>query len=200
MKLRRDIASLGRNLASGGCNDADWYGRNGEDGRLDPAFLAHTLPIATYANAWWEEWVTKGELTDAFTTAADIFHSLPYDACAWRYVKGPVAAAIVSAARLGWTFLSATAVRTDTGQIWDLEADSPADVKRDIERAVVAWPAANVLENEQAFRHLPHPAYTPRLAADQHRLPSCTETSRAGPSPLHKREDQSSQNLGIHHV
>ena len=164
--LRRRVATLGRNLASGGSNDADWYGRDGSNGRLDPAFLAHSLPIAAHATAWWEGWASHRELHAAYSEAVTCLSNLQPGANLWQHVKGPVATSIASAARIGWTFTEAAVVRNDLGQRWDLRIDSPADIKKDIERAVISWRAANVLEHEHAFRHIVHPSYEAPCPAD----------------------------------
>ena len=51
------LLSAAATATSSGCMDADFMARDGQHGRLDPAFVAHTAPIICFlAKAWWHEW------------------------------------------------------------------------------------------------------------------------------------------------
>ena len=57
----------------------------------------------------------------------------------WAMVRGPAAACYASAARLGWVFVSAFEVVTDSGQSLHLLRDPQAFVKLRVCEAVVGW-------------------------------------------------------------
>ena len=61
------------------------------------------------------------------------------DGRTWQSVAGPVAAAVASAWRLGWRFLSAKRLVGDVGAEWDLLRHSPAAVCAPVKRSVARW-------------------------------------------------------------
>ena len=68
-------------------------------GRADPAFDAHKVPIATWAMAVWEAWLPANVL-EQLTKAAITTLSLAKNV--WSKVKGPAAAMVATATRIGW--------------------------------------------------------------------------------------------------
>ena len=68
---------------------------------LDPAIVAHVLPIKHWAIAWWEGWQTSASLDAAWEAACVKLRSAKRSV--WDLVTGPTAAVIASAWRLGWT-------------------------------------------------------------------------------------------------
>ena len=69
----------------------------------------------------------------------------------WAKVKGPVGAAVASAARLGWTFEGGSAIDCGDGTRLDLACDPPVVVACAVQRAVRAW---RRLRLAAAFPHL----------------------------------------------
>ena len=141
--------------------------KDGVRGRLDPAFDAHVKPIAAWATAWWEDWRSPEQLTQAFrdadaalrrsstsTSSSSNSSSTAAEQSLWHKVKGPTAAAILSAARLGWHFQGPHSLTTDTGDMFDMRLDSPAAIVVAIQQSVVRWRAANVLQSFTATRTL----------------------------------------------
>ena len=57
----------------------------------------------------------------------------------WAMVRGPGAAFVTSAWRLGWLVVDAVKVVTDRGAILDLARDSPAAVRAEVADAVWRW-------------------------------------------------------------
>ena len=90
------------------------------NGRADPAFDAHKVPIATWALAVWEEWIPMAML-ERITN--DAINSLRKAKSVWATVKGPAAAVVATAARIGWKMVSAATVITDQGVSLDLRLD-----------------------------------------------------------------------------
>ena len=145
--------------ACGGLAEAEWYARDGSAGRDDPAFQAHSLPIAALAHAWFERWRPEEQLELAHQKAMQSLQRW-HDKCGssnasiWNNAKGPTTAAILSAGRLGWAFTSASSIETDDGCILDLRRDPPAAVKNAVDNAVTRWRAANLLEQFSSTAHL----------------------------------------------
>jgi hypothetical protein len=101
--------------------------------RTDPKFHAHEMPIATYAKAIWDEWLPR----DLFESAhANATRMLADSKNGWNAVKGPFAAAIKSACRIGWSFNSAFELVTDDGTILDIRDDSPQFIKNEVTKSV----------------------------------------------------------------
>ena len=138
--------------ACGGLVEAEWYARDGSAGRDDPAFQAHSLPTVALANARYDQWRSAEQLGLAHQqvmSSLQTWHGRRKNenASAWSRAKGPTAAAILSAGRLGWAFRDASTIETDDGHVLDLRSDPPAAVKNAVDRAVIRWRAANVLEH-----------------------------------------------------
>ena len=71
--------------------------------------------------------------------AGQALGSLEGRASPWAMVRGPAAAFVASAWRLGWTVYSAFAVRTDEGDLLELHRDPPARIQREVQAAVWRW-------------------------------------------------------------
>ena len=154
-KTRREVLAAMASNTSGGDMDTEWYTRDGTSGKNDPAFDAHVLPLETLATAWWENWIPQNDLEAAHEHAmARLQHFAKGTAPLWSRVTGPTAAAILTAARLGWVFETARTITTDEGTKIDLGRDSPARVKQFAEESVIRWRTANVLESFTQTRHL----------------------------------------------
>ena len=76
--------------------DAEWMARDGKQDKLDPAFMAHTAPIGTLAEAWWDRWRTHEELRAAHEAVWKTLSDPPSQRSIWSDVTGPISAAIVS--------------------------------------------------------------------------------------------------------
>ena len=70
----------------------------------------------------------------------------------WNDVKGPVAAALRTAARIGWTFESATTLVDDLGVAWLLLRDSPAAVGSGVTQSVSRWRFRSICNQFPAMR------------------------------------------------
>jgi len=101
--------------------------------RTDPSFLAHEMPIATYAKACWEKWLPDELFVKADN---DTVKSLGQAKHAWRAAKGPFAATMLSARRIGWKFLSAFTATNDQGILINMKVDSPQFVKDEVTNSV----------------------------------------------------------------
>ena len=137
----RDVRALVARTAS-----PDTYGRSvnlvfhalaAAGMHIDPAYEAHALPIIRWAMAWWERWVPPSALQRAHLAATDKLGRS--DGRTWQSVAGPVAAAVASAWRLGWRFLSAKRLVDDVGTEWGLLRHSPAAVCAAVKRSVACW-------------------------------------------------------------
>ena len=54
----------------------------------------------------------------------------------WGIVRGPVAATIMTAQRIGWTFVDAHTLQNDEGMVLDLTRDSPVFVAQQVTSSV----------------------------------------------------------------
>ena len=109
---------------------------DGPSGRADPAFEAHLAPIGMWAEAVWSGWLPRSALASIVKTTR---RQLASCRSTWGVVRGPGAAFVASAQRLGWEVCSATEVTTDSGQNIDLCRDSPAFVREEVVMSVKRW-------------------------------------------------------------
>ena len=105
-------------------------------GQADPAYQAHLDPIGAWADAVWEEWL-PGPCLLRLTGQAKV--KLAAARRQWAVVRGPAAAFVASAARLGWTVHDAFSVTTDTGMSLRLHVDPPVVIRRACHEAVWRW-------------------------------------------------------------
>ena len=129
-KLRRVALATVASSTAGGHMDAEWAARDGASGKLDPAFAAHAQPIVTLAEAWWSHWRSHDALRAAHVcVTSTLRRKAASKRSPWSLVTGPTAAAVITAARLGWSFESADVIITDDNQRIELGADPPAAVR-----------------------------------------------------------------------
>ena len=158
-QLRGQVVRTAHPGAAGGNLDCEWYAYDAADGTDDPAFQAHLLPLHALSMAWWEQWRTQGDLSRAHRAACDhLTAASSHKGHIWTQVRGPTAAAILTAERLGWSFKDARNIIADCGRTIDLARDPPAYVKRLVIAAVRRWRLGNVLQHFHATRGLVMPA------------------------------------------
>ncbi len=107
-----------------------------EGQRLDPAFAAHALPLGQWAEAVWLQWVPLGLMQSGISRARAAVTAAMRP---WSVVRGPAAAVIATAARIGWHVQDATTFVTDQGRVLNLTLDPPIVVKREVDDAVRRW-------------------------------------------------------------
>ncbi len=78
-------------------------------GAADPAYEGHA-PIGMWAAAAWDTWLPDAMM---LRMVADAQLALASAARPWAVVRGPGAAFVASAARLGWTIHDAFSLTTD---------------------------------------------------------------------------------------
>ena len=131
------MASAASNATHGKQLDFVLLVMDGASGKLDPAFDAHTGPFKAWALTVWADWFPTNVLHDAANKAkAQIERA---KGSVWTMVRGPVAAFIASAARIGWTVHSATTATDDLQQNWNFAADSPAAIGEAVAESVRRW-------------------------------------------------------------
>ena len=104
--------------------------------RADPAFAAHAEPIGYWAAAVCDNLMPRRRMANSVMAAKRVL------TCAkrpWAAVKGPAAAMVASAARLGWTIIDALTTVTDAGEEIVMNRDPPAMVKKKVHEAVRRW-------------------------------------------------------------
>ena len=120
----------------------------GPRGRADPAYDAHVMPIGEWAEAVWHSRLPRGVLQRIVGQAIP---KLANAKSKWQHVKGPGAAMVASAQRIGWVVESATRIQTETGRVLLLDEDPPVVVKRAVEQAVRMWRDSLIIAK---FQHL----------------------------------------------
>jgi hypothetical protein len=123
----------------GGCGSLDLtliLADGSTKGRADPAFAAHEAPIVKWAEAVWESWLPKPALGKLVTTALGKLEGRPSP---WSLAKGPAAAFVATAWRLGWKVHAFNSVQTDLEQDLDFSRDPPAMVQRLVRQSVWRW-------------------------------------------------------------
>ena len=134
LKTQRSLAARTASAPGAGKNPtiANWI-QDCKGTTTNPAFSAHESPLHMYATAWWEDWIPRDVLTNAHDAAATALTSSKF---AWNAAKGPFAATILSARRLGWTFKDAETISTDLGEDLDVTRDSQDFIKCQVREAV----------------------------------------------------------------
>ena len=136
LEQRRAVAAAS---VPGGAGDLDLtliMADGGRHGMADPAFAAHQMPIAMWAEAVWCGWLSKDTLQAL--AGQSLQRILGRDA-PWSRVTGPATAFVASARRLSWVVRDATQLLTDNGLRIDLTRDSPAFVRRQVSDSVRRW-------------------------------------------------------------
>ena len=152
----RSLVNAAAGTSTGGGNwEAELFARDALHGRLDPSLDAHTKPLAAWATAWWDGWRSADQPTRSFKRADGQLRALsPGSKSIWSHVRGPTAAAIASASRIGWYFSAADKLHSDDGESFDLSRDSPAAIVNAVQRSVIRWRSANVLQDHTATKTL----------------------------------------------
>ena len=136
LNQRRAVAA---SYVSQGAGDLDLtlaFADGTKSGRADPAFAAHEDPIGMWAEAVWSQWLPRVALEKLAVAALGM---IVEGAVAWAKVRGPAAAFVASALRLGWRVSDAFNLVTDRGNHVDMRQDSPAFVLSEVRKAVWRW-------------------------------------------------------------
>ncbi len=105
-------------------------------GKADPAYAAHAGPIGEWAQAVWNRWMPIRALQRLVTSA---HRRIARASRPWSVVRGPGAAVVATAARLGWTVRDTRCLVMDDGRELQLDVDPPIVVARECEAAVRRW-------------------------------------------------------------
>ncbi len=136
-KRRRTVASAVSAGAQGKSVDAVLALADDRPGQsLDPAYDAHRLPIARWAEAVYSKWADRNAMRDAMERERT---RLTRARRPWAAVRGPAGAVLATAERIGWRFVDAEHLVTDRGRLFDLTADPPCVVAREAHEAVARW-------------------------------------------------------------
>ena len=137
LKQRRAVAAATVATSAGGDLDITlMLADGGPRGCADPAFAAHTDPIGHWALAVCESWLPSSALR---RLVAHALRRIALTRQPWAMVRGPAAAFVASAQRLGWEVLGADEVIMDDGTELSFAVDSPAFIKRAMEASVRRW-------------------------------------------------------------
>ena len=111
---RRAVAAAAAPASGQGGQDLDLaliMADGSADGKADPAYDAHIMPIGMWADAVWGQWLPIPSLDKDISFIKAKFNAVK---STWQHVKGPAAATVASARRLGWEVSSAVKFVTDT--------------------------------------------------------------------------------------
>ena len=147
VQLRRALAKAVSPPTAGRNPDLVHFAAAAAGDDVDPAHLAHVLPLYRWALAWWENWVPQSSLRSAFGARSGASAT----ATAWNSVAGPTAAAVCTAARLGWCFLNAFTLQDDIGLCWHVLQDSPAAIAQAVRRSVQRWRFNSIVQQMPAI-------------------------------------------------
>ena len=137
VQQRRSVAAATVRTVGGGGLDLTLVLADGSrHGRVDPAFEAHCQPIVFWAMAVWHEWLPRAALGKLIAAARA---RLARAKNPWAAVRGPAAAYVATASRLGWCVQGPLSVFTDDGTTLDFGVDSPAFVKAAVDESVRRW-------------------------------------------------------------
>ena len=133
---RRAVAAAGVTAGAGDLDLTLSIMDGSEHSHADPAFAAHSDPIGAWAEAVWCSWLPLRVLSLLVQRAIELLASASN---VWNCVRGPGAAFVASAQRLGWTVKDATSMIDDRGNHISLFRDSPAQVRVLVHRSVRRW-------------------------------------------------------------
>ena len=137
LQMRRNVAAvIGGGTAGKDHNLALIAAEASWGHRADPAFAAHEGPIVAWARAMWECWLPQ-KMMHCMVRRARV--ALVKARRPWSSVKGPGAAAVATAARIGWTVIDAATAYTDAGREVCFLRDSPAMVALLVQDSVRRW-------------------------------------------------------------
>ena len=126
------------------------YVADAAGGRADPAFEAHGQPIKFWALSWWQQWRPHAELEHAHEQAVAKLTSAR--GSIWRVVTGPATAVVATAWRIGWRFLNAVEVITESGRKLNFLKDSPEAIVQAVYTSVRRWRLGRILSAMPALR------------------------------------------------
>ena len=136
-RQRQIVAAAGMPAGAGGDLDMSLAIIDGSaSGKADPAFAAHCDPISAWAEA---VWCSRLPLLVLARLVACAVQCLRKAKNVWARVRGPGAAFVASAQRLGWKVASATHVIDDKLNDIHFDRDSPAQVRFLVEQSVRRW-------------------------------------------------------------
>ena len=137
-RQRRKAAAAALPGVAGGSVDEVLFAADLGGGRasVDPAVWAHEGPIGAWAEAVWRNLLDRGCLQ---TLVARAKVRICRAKRMWAVVRGPAAAMVATAARLGWEVKNAFQLCDDTGITISLLEDSPAAVRMHVRQAVTRW-------------------------------------------------------------
>ena len=100
LQQRRAVAASTVRTGGGGDLDLTLALADGSKrGRVDPAFEARCQPIVFWSMAVWHDWLPRSTLSKLISNARAW---LARAKAPWAVVRGPVAAYVATAGRLGW--------------------------------------------------------------------------------------------------
>ena len=122
--VRAKAAAAKGSATSGKSPDVSLAHTDGANGVADPAFEAHSNPLTYWSLVFWEQWFSHGALCELLHEAKKrVEQNAPTD---WNWVRGPVTALVATMKRIKWTWLSATSVQDDIGNVLDFTLDPPS--------------------------------------------------------------------------
>ena len=137
LQQRRAAAAVIDSLGAGADLDLTFAVADGLRGAAaDPAVAAHVEPIVAWATAAWEQWLPRRAL---LTLAADARKRLVAAAVVWSAVRGPGAAFVATATRLGWVIHDALTATTDAGEAVMFSRDPPRRIRELVFQSVQRW-------------------------------------------------------------
>ena len=133
---RRAVAAAPVLAGSGDLDISLMFIDGGPRGRADPMYEAHAAPIGMWAEAIWHQWLPVAALNALFTHAVA---TLTKTKRIWSSVKGPAAAYVASAWRLGWTTGSWNTASDDMGRSLAFTRDAPRFVRDAVYDSARRW-------------------------------------------------------------
>ena len=109
--------------------------------QADPAFAAHVEVIGAFAEAVWRGLMDLGTLQFLVAHAKERLCRAKRQ---WSVVRGPVAAFVATANRIGWKVMGATQVIDENGVSVSFIDDSPDAIRLRVKAAVERWRMENV--------------------------------------------------------
>lgn len=113
----------------------------GPNGRADPAYDAHDLPICQWSMAVWEQWLP---LRSLLTLVASAKVRLISASRVWAKVYGLAAAMVASCTRINWVVVDGLNLVADKGKPMHLTTDPPDVIREDCLETVRRWRWKNI--------------------------------------------------------
>ena len=145
LNARRMIARAIAPVGGGKSADLVLYTADAAGGTLDPAFDAHVQPLQSWSLACWQKWQPLESMRKVMRHARE--RIMNDGKASWAKVSGPAAAALATADRIGWTFISGDRLHCDDGTVLDLHLDPPVVVAEAVKRAVRRWRLGRIIKS-----------------------------------------------------